>query len=443
MSTESTRSKKAKINIYFGFLIKGINILVNFLLVPLILSYLNQSKYGIWLTLSSILFWLTFFEIGVSNGLRNKLAEALAISNYKLGKKLVSTAYAFIGLIMVFVLLISLLINQFIDWPKILNCDVRLSNEITTTVNYVLLFVILKIIFKIISSVLLADQKPALASIFEPFGSLISLGIVYFLTTTQTNSLIFLGFAITSTPVLVLFISTLYLFSSKYKSISPSLKYVDFNYVRQLLSLGGQFFIIQLSGFIIFQSSNIIIVQYFGPENVTVFNIAYKYFSIINILATIIFTPFWSAFTEAWIKREINWIRRIVKKLVIIWISISLIGFIMLLFSREAFLFWVGPSIEVPSNLSILLLVYFIVLSFGNIFNMFINGVGKVKLQMYSSAIGSLIFILVSIYLAGVLKLGMVAIVIASILANFFGLFLAPIQYKKIINYKAYGIWNK
>ncbi|MCK7523619.1 MAG: hypothetical protein MZV64_41275 [Ignavibacteriales bacterium] len=63
-------------------------------IVPVTLNYLGKTEYGIWLTLASILSWLINLDFGLGNGLRNKLAEALALNDIKLARIYVSTAYA-------------------------------------------------------------------------------------------------------------------------------------------------------------------------------------------------------------------------------------------------------------------------------------------------------------------------------------------------------------
>jgi len=100
-------------------------------------------------------------------------------------------------------------------------------------------------------------------------------------------------------------------------------------------------------------------------------------------------------------------------------------------------------NILISNRLKILLLIYFLLLTFGGIFNMFINGVGKITIQMYSLLIGAFLFIPISIVLIKYLHLGIESVVIASIISNFYSPFIAPIQYFKIINKKAHGIWNK
>lgn len=86
----SQRGANIKKNIAGSLLIKGFSILIQLILVPLTLGYLNTDLYGIWLTVSSILLWLGFFDIGFTLGLRNKLSEALANGDILRGRKLVS-----------------------------------------------------------------------------------------------------------------------------------------------------------------------------------------------------------------------------------------------------------------------------------------------------------------------------------------------------------------
>ncbi len=87
------RSIKAKKNIIASFFIRGISIAISLILVPLTINYVNPSRYGIWLTLSSIIAWFSFFDIGLTQGLRNKFAEAKAKGNDELAQIYVSTTF--------------------------------------------------------------------------------------------------------------------------------------------------------------------------------------------------------------------------------------------------------------------------------------------------------------------------------------------------------------
>ena len=93
------RTLRAKKNIAASFLIKGASIVIGLMLVPLTINYLEPTKYGIWITLSSIIGWFGFFDIGLGHGLRNRFAEALAKGKHELARSYVSTTYAILSLI--------------------------------------------------------------------------------------------------------------------------------------------------------------------------------------------------------------------------------------------------------------------------------------------------------------------------------------------------------
>lgn len=64
-----------------------------------------------------------FFDIGINNGLRNKLTAALAHNDYNLGRKYVSTTYAILFLIFMPLMCLLLLAAPFVDWYSLLNIN--------------------------------------------------------------------------------------------------------------------------------------------------------------------------------------------------------------------------------------------------------------------------------------------------------------------------------
>jgi len=437
------RSIKAKKNIIASFFIKGISIIIGFLKVPLCLNYLDQTRYGIWLTMSSFLAWFTFFEIGLGCGLRNKLAESLAVKDYTKGKIYVSTTYAILSMVALIVAIVFAFINPFLNWTKILNTAPALYSELKILALIVFNFFFIRFVLKLIGIVLYADQKPAFANAIGPVGNLLSLIIIFVLTKTTKGSLIYLGATLSIMPVLVMLITSIILYSGKYKIIAPSFKNIKMKYAKNLLNLGVKFFVIQTSGLVMYQTSNIIIAQFFGPAQVTPYNIAYKLFSTISMIFAIIVMPFWSAFTEAWTVKDIDWIKRSINKLLKIWFILNMFGLLLLIFSPFIYKIWVGKSIQIPFILSALLFIYFALFTFGGVFNMFINGVSKIKLQLYSAVVGASIFLPLAFILIKYTKLGISGLVISMIISNSYGPILTPIQYRKIISKTDKGIWGR
>ena len=59
------------------------------------LKYLDSSEYGIWLAIFSTVTWINFFDLGVGNGLRNRLTMCFAKNNIIQAKKFIGSALAF------------------------------------------------------------------------------------------------------------------------------------------------------------------------------------------------------------------------------------------------------------------------------------------------------------------------------------------------------------
>ncbi|NJO25101.1 MAG: LPS biosynthesis flippase [Bacteroidia bacterium] len=255
-------------------------------------------------------------------------------------------------------------------------------------------------VFQLINVILNADQQPAKASFFNFLASLLSLAIVFILTKTTKGNLIYLGLSFVGTQLIVLLAASFWFFSRKYKAFSPSLKYVKFGYARDLMSLGLKFFIIQIAFVVVYQTDIIIIAQ-LHPEQVTPYNIAFKYFSVVPMVFGIIITPFWSAFTEAYVKKDFSWIRSSIRNLVLIWVLMLLGVTLMLFFANEVYRIWVGESIKVPFLLSVILAIYIIINTWCTIFSIFLNGVGKLRLQFYSGILGALVNIPLAIFSGG------------------------------------------
>lgn len=437
------RTVKAKRNIIASFLIKGISIMIGLILVPLTINYLEPTRYGIWITLSSIIGWFSFFDIGLGNGLRNRFAEAVALGETKLAKTYVSTTYALVTLIMLVFIVLLLIINPNLNWNLLLNVDENLvmKSELSLLALIVFIFFCIRFIFSLITTILRADQRPAKASFIEMLGNIIALFLIYVLTKTSSGSLLYLGIILSFSPVIVLFVASLLLFRSKYGQYRPSLKYVDLSKVKDLLKLGVYFFLIQISAVILYQTNNIIISHLFGPAEVTPYNIAYKYFGVLMMVFSIIVSPFWSAFTEAWTKKDYDWIRRIMKKLIYAWIVLFILSVLMLLSSNWIYAIWIGSKVSISFTLSLLVALWVLLNTWNGIFSQFLNGVGKVRLQMILGLTASVLNIPLAIFLGR--KFGVEGVLAANLVVLSVGIFLYPKQYFLIINKKATGIFNR
>lgn len=439
------RSIKAKKNILASVFIKGCSIGISLLLVPITINYVNSSRYGIWLTISSIVGWLGFFDIGLTQGLRNRFAEARTRNDNALAQVYVSTTYAILAIIFFLIWLIFLFSNSLLNWSGILKVPSEMNSEISTLALIVFTYFCISFVLKIITTIFLADQQPAKSSFIELLGQAISLIFILILVKTTQGSLVKLGIALCLSPLIVLFAANFLFFKGIYRQFRPEFSKVNFKYSKDLFNLGVVFFLIQFASIIQFQTANIIIARNFSTGDVTAYNIVYKYFGILNMVFAILITPFWSASTEAYQKNDIAWIRNGIKKYNQANLVLAACGIIMLAFSGTVYSLWLGEGkVSIPFSLSFWGFIYFNIIMFGGKYVNFLNGISALRIQFISSLISPFIYIAVALIMIKYYNLGVNSLFIASIIANFNAFVLAPLQYKKIIMRKtASAIWYK
>lgn len=436
----NARSVKAKKNIIASFLNKGIAIIITLLLVPVTINYLDVEQYGIWLTLSSIVAWIAYFDFGLGHGFRNRFAEAKAKGDIDLAKKYVTTSYVTLAIVFGSVLLVAEFVNPFLNWASILN--VTISNNLLCNVVSILIVGVCSNLFLNIATIMLsADQKPALAAMISTLGQGGALIVIFLLTQFTESNMQYIAAALTWIPSLVIFIVSIILFSGKYKKYSPNIKFLDLKLVRNIIGLGGRFFLIQFSMLLIFQVVNIILSRVLGPTAVTEYNISYKYFSITQMAYNIILAPFWSAYTEAYTKGDYAWMKSIHTKLSKVWYILVAINVLMLACSPIAYNIWLGNSVTMSWTVSLAMCIYLSILSYSNMYMILLNGIGKVYMQMIIYIICAIFCVPISYYLCVWWGIAGVVTVLASV--YLLQAIFAKYQLTLILSKRGYGIWLK
>lgn len=448
------RSVKARQHIFASFFFKGISILISLAMVRLTIDYVNPTKYGIWMTLASVVGWFTLFDLGLGNGMRNKFAEAKAKGEEALAKTYISTAYAVVGLIAIGLLLIFLAVHWFLPYQSIFQTTAADAAEVTTLVLIVFSFFCVQFVVKLINSVLVADQRPAWNNAINAIASLIALGIVVTLMQlTEDGSLIYLGLAISASNLIVPLVVSIWLFRGQYKAYRPSFSAVDFKTSGTLMSLGLQFFIMAGAGLIVVATDNMIITQLGevgeGSKEVTAYSVAWRYFNVGIMGFGMITAPFWSAFTEAWHKKDMGWIRKSTKRVTQLWFLVVIGLGVMLLLADWVYEMWLpeaktpADEIHIPFILSALMCVWALMNTGTMIFSNFLSGVGKIRLSVVHAVVVIIINIPLSYLFAETFQMGSAGVILASCVCIFLRVLFQPIQYFKLMRGTATGIWNK
>ena len=441
-SVSNHRSSLLQKNILASFLIKGWSALIVLLLVPATLNCLGDYKNGIWLTISSLLLWIDNMDIGLGNGLRNKIAEYMAHGEHERTRSLISSTFAMITCIIIPVLLILLFLIAISDPYMVFNADPSKVDHLDQVLMVTVTLVCTSFIFKLIGNFYMGMQLPAVSNLLIALGQTLALIGTYIVLWSGSHSLMHIALVNTVAPLIIYLLAFPYTFLYKYLHLRPSFKLINFKEARAVINMGVQFFIMQISSVILFMTSNLLISKMFTPALVTPYQITYRYFSIMLVAFTVICMPFWNATTDAYERGDIKWIRNATRKLRLMIIGIIACMILMVILSPWVYSFWIGDSVTIDIRMSIVMATYILILIYSMRYSYFINGIGKLRLQLIFTSAAAVIFIPLA-YLMTLYMHSIIWFMIVMCLVNIPGLIVNRIQFYKLINGKASGIWMK
>lgn len=439
---QSGRSQMVVKNAAGSFVIKIGSMAIDFIKVPIYMSFLDASYYGVYLTIASIVAWTHKFDFGLGAGLRYKLTQAVSLHDEERGKQLVSTAYISMSAMMLLIILICTPIFCVLNWSDILNCDFIGVPELVLCVCMVLAVFAVQFVLELISVVLQANQRAAISSIFKPLASLISLVSVIILRIFYHNSLLLACIALTLPIVVVLFIANVYLFKTTYNTIAPSFKDFRKDSIGDIYSLGLKYFASQLSSLIVFSTASFLLSHYINPTETAVYNTAWAYFGIIITFNAMVLHPMIAAVTDAQARGEMTWVKSLFKKISLYSLALSVGEIALLLISSVFFKLWLGDRLTIPLDISIAMTAYFIFNIWVHPYTNFVGGVGKMNLSVILSFCKIVLFFPIAIIM--IKQIGTIGLILSMLVVNTLpNLIFGVVQYNLIISGRAKGIWNK
>jgi len=439
----SARTVNAKKNVLLSIVIKALGILIGFAYFPLSLDYLGAVKFGIFLTLLSAIDWFLNFDIGIGLGLRNKFGESVAKGEEDNAIRYVSTAYFILSIIIVCLTLILLILNFTLSWTDWLNIQQIYAEEVKALNAVIILAFGIRFIAQNVYEIFYALQKMAYVEVFTFLTKLSFLLLILALPFVKKDSLILFGSARAMTFALVPLFVGLYYFRTKFKKYRPSIAHVKLSYFKDLFSLGVKFFIMKISILIIHNTNNVLIASFVSLEGVPKYEAAYKYLSVFMLLFVVLNNQLWPSNIDAFNKGDFDWMKKSMRSVIKIWFGTLVLAAFMVLVSPYVYELWLQGQLDIPIAITITVAISVCLTNWVNMYNIVLNGTGKISLQMYAWIFAAIINIPASLFFVKVFDLGVVGIVLGTITSLIPLAIISPIQVRKILLRKERGIWSR
>ncbi|MBR6320132.1 MAG: oligosaccharide flippase family protein [Prevotella sp.] len=391
--TGSQRTSLLRKNIAASFLIKGWSAVIVLLMVPLTLKILGVYSNGVWLTISSILIWIDLMDIGLGNGLRNAVAKYVAMGDDQKVRQAISSTFFMLAVIVLPFLLLGYAAIFFFDVYDALGVDPTEIANLKDVLFVAITISLSTFVLKVTGNFYMGLQLPAVNSLIICLGHTLALVLTFALYISGSHSLLLVVLVNTASLLILWAVCIPYTFKKRYPQYCPSVKCIDLKMARSLFSTGLQFFTIQICGVILFMTTNIIISKALSPAEVTPYQVAYRYFNIAFVLFSTICIPFWNATTDAYTRKDYEWIRNSSKKLNLLMAGIFIMLLFMVLVSDITYNIWIGSDVTISHELSIATAVYVFILCYSQRYSYILNGLNVLRIQLVFIVIAAAVFL--------------------------------------------------
>ncbi|MEZ8310897.1 lipopolysaccharide biosynthesis protein [Vibrio splendidus] len=425
--------KSIKFQIINSVFFKVGTIVLNYALTSLLFRYLGQEKFGIYVAFISFFSWMFLFDLGVAKGMRNYLTKSYSDGDHFTSRQYISTNYITIFFICVF----SFVAIFFISISFDIGNSFKLASHVDDIKYFLIVLLIgffVKFYLSSVDQMNFALHRSHIVSLNVFLTALFNVVGVFLVGIFSQNgnlNLIILVFSISI--VLPYFFSTLEFFI-KYKYLRPSFSFINKDVLKKITSSGGGILLVQIVFLLMIGLDKMLILKYSDPIEVADYEIMYKVMSLILLPMTIIISPLWSSFSNAYHNNDRLWIKGLFVKFYKLFSLLILLALVLTLLFDNIVWFWLGhvPRIDLFSPMLMSVMILQVV--WCTFHSDFLLGINKLRVTICSGLIGLILkFVIIAFVIHGQVGLSKESIIISTIVAYACFNIYSPLYIKRLL----------
>lgn len=362
-------------------------------------DYLGIERFGLWMTITSIITLLSFADFGMSNSLVNLVSASAGKNDAEAMRRGISNGFSIMVLAALVLGFVFFSVYFFIDWGKATNViePTSIREAGPAIAVYVTIFLI-SLPLSVVQRVQIGLQESWRSNLWTFVGQLSAL-IGLALVVHLDGGVPYLVMAVAGIPLAVTAINYMDYFFRLRRDLCPRLVDIDRATAKRLTHISMLFLLMQFMAVIGNASDNIIIAQLLGAAAVSSFAIIQK-LTIILGLAQLVISPMWPAFGEAMARGEHVWARRALTNILIFSLLFGIFaGFIILVFGVDIIAIWAGRLMVPNESLLAGFAAFSVLMSIGGSLSVFLNNGEYLRRQAFIFIVASIMSILLKFVL--------------------------------------------
>jgi len=404
LGTEEGRSRerhrRAALSALASALAKCLSIVATLISVPLTLHYLGLERFGMWMTISSLVAMLSFADLGIGNGLLSAVADASGRNDRAAIRSLISSGFVALGGIAAALLAALALAYPFVPWHGLFNVQTpQAQQEAGPAVAVVMVSLALSIPGSIAQRVQAGLQAAFIASLWQCAASVLAVLCLVAAIRLQAG-LPWLALAFVGPPLLVAVTNSVVFFAHTRPDLAPRFRAFSRDAGIRLVKTGAFFMVLQIVAAVTYASDAIIVAQRLGATAVAEYAVPEKMFGLVSAMLAIALAPLWPAYGEAFACGDRAWIRRTFRRSLLLataTAAVAAAGLVALgpwLMAR-----WVSDAVAPSFMLLLGFGVWKTIEAGGNAAAMYLNGAGVIRFQLVIAIVTALTAVVLKVVL--------------------------------------------
>ncbi len=380
--------------------VKGGALVVSLLTTPALIRYFDQNEVlGLWYTLLSVILWVLHLDLGVGNGLRNRLTQELSEGDRAGARRTLSAGFLSLAGMASLLLPVGLLLIGVLDLNRLFGMDPAVipPSTVKLSAGVILGGMLLRYLLGGITAAFYAVQMASVNHLLHTAGCLFELIFVWTARPPDAAAgLIHLSVAYAILTNLPTVAAGIWLFSpwGRLSDCRPSLRLCDRAHLGGVMGIGGVFFVCQICLVLIANTNELLISTCFGTEHTTDYAICHRLGSIISMALSPMLTPVWSMLTRAEAKGEHAWLSQSYRRLRRLGALAVGLQFLLMLFQPLILRLWLGENMP-PTATSPLTVASFAVCgavtTYATVLSTVASGLSRLRCQVWGYAAGAVI----------------------------------------------------
>jgi O-antigen/teichoic acid export membrane protein len=421
----SKRERLAWLTGKVGLLSRAISFGARLIIIPLSIKLLGAERYGLWLTIGSMIGWMNLGDLGMTPGIVNSVAAASGKDDTLAMRRHISTGFFAFVAIGALPLILAVPVSQWSGFQTLLGISGRpeLWHDARVLVVICAFYFGLTVPLRLTSTVAAALQQGYLAGYSLIFSNLLNLLLLGAVAFTGVSLPVFA--LLMSAPTLVASaLLGLYLFYRRYPQLAPTPRHCDLASLKTIFGYGGPLMLVQLAELAVFYSTNLLIATRLGPTAVSKYAVPYAGFMAVSGIVYTLVSPYLPAYAEASERGDWAWIRKTAYKTVGIAAGLTLAADVgILVLGKAVIRLWAGPEVVPEWHFLLAMSVFFLALNWTSTTGVLLIGLGRVKLKAALHVVVAASY-LVSCWVF-LPRFGLIAVPVAGTLAFLFDVVLS------------------